>query len=136
MVNVPNGKWWKGFTNVRHSITKEWKNIRMKDCAEHSDCYAEVWWELVAEFRIMNCSFVYRAMGSILQLMRKDGLPWWFCGTETACQCRRCGFNPWVRKMPWRRKWPSTPVFLPGKSHGQRSLVGYCPWSCKGLGMT
>ena len=37
------------------------------------------------------------------------------------------GFNPWVRKIPWRRKWQPTPVFLPGKSHGQRSLVGYSP---------
>ena len=37
-------------------------------------------------------------------------------------------FDPWVRKMPWRREWQPTPVFLPGESHGQRSLVGY---SCK-----
>ena len=34
-------------------------------------------------------------------------------------------FNPWVRKMPWRREWPPTPIFLPGEFHGQRSLVGY-----------
>ena len=46
-------------------------------------------------------------------------------GKESACQCRRPGFNPWVRKMSWRRKWQLTPVFLPGKSHGQRSLTGY-----------
>ena len=47
-------------------------------------------------------------------------------GKEPACQCRRCrrhGFNPWVRKKPWRRKWQPTPVFLPGESHGQRSLA-------------
>ena len=37
-------------------------------------------------------------------------------------------FNSWVGKIPWRRKWQSTPVLLPGKSHGQRSLVGYSPW--------
>ena len=37
-------------------------------------------------------------------------------------------FNPWVRKIPWRRKWLSMPVFLPGESHGQRSLAGYSPW--------
>ena len=42
-------------------------------------------------------------------------------------QCRRPEFNPWVRKIPWRRKWQPTLVFLPGKSHGQRSLVGYSP---------
>ena len=45
--------------------------------------------------------------------------------------CRRCRFNPWVRKIPWRRKWQPTPVFLPGKSHGQRNLAGYRPWGHK-----
>ena len=52
----------------------------------------------------------------------------------TACQCRRhkrCRFDPWVRKIPWRRAWQPTPVFLPGESQGQRSLVGYSPWSHK-----
>ena len=61
-------------------------------------------------------------------------LPRWLSGKESACQCRshrRCGFNPWVRKIPWRRKWQPTPVFLPGKSQGQRSLVCYSPWGCK-----
>ena len=51
-------------------------------------------------------------------------------GKEPTCQCRRCerhGFNLWIRKFPWRRKWQHTPVFLPGESHGWRSLVGYCP---------
>ena len=48
----------------------------------------------------------------------------------------RPGFNPWVGKIPWRRKWQSTPVLLPGKSHGQRSLVGYSPWGCKELDKT
>ena len=58
-------------------------------------------------------------------------LPWWLRRQNVCLQCRRPGFNPWVRKIPWRRKWQSTPVFLPGKSHGQRSLVGYSPWVCK-----
>ena len=56
-------------------------------------------------------------------------------GKEPACQCKkrkRCGFNPWVWKIPWRRAWQPTPVFLPGECHGQMSLVGYCPWNCKG----
>ena len=47
---------------------------------------------------------------------------------ESVCQCRRHrrhGFNPWVRKIPWRRKWQPIPVFLPEKSHRQSSLVGY-----------
>ena len=45
-------------------------------------------------------------------------------------------FNSWVRKIPWRRKWQPTPVLLPRKSHGQRSLVGYSPWGSKELDMT
>ena len=59
------------------------------------------------------------------------GLPRWFSGKESACQCRRRRFDPWVRKIPWRRKWQSTPVFLPGESRGQRSLAGYSPWGDK-----
>ena len=51
------------------------------------------------------------------------GLPRWFSGKEPACQCTRHGLNPWVRKIPWRRKWQSIPVFLPRKSHGQRGLA-------------
>ena len=46
-------------------------------------------------------------------------------------QGRRCRFDPWVGKNPWRRKWQPTPVFLPGESHGQRSLAGYSPWGRK-----
>ena len=51
-------------------------------------------------------------------------------------QCGRPGFDPWVGKIPWRRKWQSTPVLLPGKSHGERSLVGYSPWGRKELDTT
>ena len=64
------------------------------------------------------------------------GLPWWLSSTESACKCRRCRFNPWVRKIPWRRRWQPTVVFLPGKSHGQRSRAGYSPWGCKKLDTT
>ena len=42
-------------------------------------------------------------------------------------ETKRCGFDPWFRKIPWNRNWQPTPVFLPGKFHGQRSLVGYSP---------
>ena len=41
------------------------------------------------------------------------------------------GFNFWIRKIPWRKNWQPTPVFLPGEFHGQRSLAGYSPWDCK-----
>ena len=46
------------------------------------------------------------------------------------------GFNPWVGKFPWRRKWQPTPVFLPGECHGLRSLAGYSPWGHRELDMT
>ena len=51
--------------------------------------------------------------------------------TREIHQCRRLGFNPCVRKIPWRRKWQPPPVFLPGKIYGQKSLVGYSPWDHK-----
>ena len=53
-----------------------------------------------------------------------------------ARRCRRCGFDPWVGKIPWRRPWQPIPVFFPGESHGQKSLVDYSPWGCKELDMT
>ena len=58
---------------------------------------------------------------------------------ESACQWkrhRRHRFDPWVGKIPWRRKWQPTPVFWPRKSHGQRNLVGYSPLGHKELDMT
>ena len=58
---------------------------------------------------------------------------------KSACPCRRhkrLEFHLWVGKIPWGRKWQSTPVFLPGKSRGQRSLIGYSPWGRKELDMT
>ena len=51
-------------------------------------------------------------------------------------QCGKPGFDPWFGKIPWRRKWQPTPVLLPEKSHGRRSLAGYRPWGCKELDMT
>ena len=50
-----------------------------------------------------------------------SGLPWWL--KPVCLQCGRPGFDPWVGKIPWRRKWQPTPVFLPGESHGQRSRL-------------
>ena len=55
---------------------------------------------------------------------------------ESTYQCKRLGFDPWVRKTSWRREWKPTLVFLPGESHGWRSLEGYSPWDCKESDMT
>ena len=62
------------------------------------------------------------------------GLPRWLYGKESTCQCRRCRYHPWVGKIPWKRKWQRTSVFLPGESGGQRNLVGYSLWDCKEMG--
>ena len=59
------------------------------------------------------------------------GLPKCLSGKEPTFQGRRCRFDPWVRKILWRRKWRPTPVFLPGESDGQRSLEGYSPRNCR-----
>ena len=80
------------------------------------------------------CVCIYFKLDNIYR-----GLPKWISGKESACQCRRhrrCGFNPWVRKVPWRRAWQPTPVFLPERSHGQRCLMGYSPWGRKELETT
>ena len=75
--------------------------------------------------------------GIIQQLI--GGLPRGFRGKEPTCQYTReksHGFDLWVRKIPWRRAWLPTRVFLPGESRGQRSLAGYSPWGRKELDTT
>ena len=71
------------------------------------------------------------SLGFEMQSAVRQGFPRWLSDKESDCQWRRGEFNSWVGKSPWRRKWQLTPVFLTGKSHGQRNLAGYSPWSCK-----
>ena len=64
------------------------------------------------------------------------GLPSWLNSKEPTCRLqfrnhRICGFDSWVGKTPWRRKWHPAPGFWPGKSHGQRRLAAYSPGGCK-----
>ena len=83
--------------------------------------------------------FDYRKLSILflpVSLYHLNRLPWWLSGKEPTCQCRRHGFDPWVGKIPWRRKWQPTPVFLPGESHGRRGLAGYSPWGRKESDMT
>ena len=54
-------------------------------------------------------------------------LPWWLRWSNICLQRGRHGFDPWVGKIPWRREWQPTPVFLPGDSHGWRNLAGDSP---------
>ena len=68
-----------------------------------------------------------------------EGFPVGFVVAHTVkkfLKCRRAGFSPQVGKIPWRRKWEDHPVFLPGESHGQRSLVSYGSWGHKESDMT
>ena len=60
-------------------------------------------------------------------LVAKYELPRWLSGKEATCQGKRVRFSLWVGKIAWRKKWQPAPVSLPGKPHGQRSLVGYSP---------
>ena len=72
--------------------------------------------------------------GKFTNSWNKKGASRWLNGKESTCQCMRCrryGFDPWVRKIPWKRKWQPTVVFLPRKFYGQRIFVGYRPWGYK-----
>ena len=70
-----------------------------------------------------------RSFSSENLIMHKvqEGLPWCLSGTESVCNVGD-RFDPWVGKIPQRREWQHTPVFLSGEIHGQRSLAGYSPW--------
>ena len=99
------------------------------------------WWLLLARwmsflpfnYRVWVGQWQYTSITNALKhnftkLMK--GFPGGASSKEPACQCtryKRHRFDPWVQKIPWSRKWKTTPVFLPGESHGQRSLVGYSP---------
>ena len=87
----------------------------------------------------IECVCVYSTCIFVCTYMCVYGIPRWLSGKEYACQCRRHkrrGFDPWLGKIPWRRKWQLAPVFLPERSHRQRSLMGYSPWSRKESDMT
>ena len=74
-------------------------------------------------------SLTYQAMLSVWSVFGYvlGGPPWWLRAKRVCLQCRRPGWVSGIRKIPWRREWRPTPVFLPGEPHGQRSLVGYRP---------
>ena len=88
----------------------------------------------VAQIYVYICLSCSTCWAVCLHLMPKMGFPGSASGKEPACQCRRhkrCQFNPWVGKIPWRRTWQPTPVFLPGESHGWGSLQVTVHWLSK-----
>ena len=84
-----------------------------------------------------NCKICYLCseafllgLSSFIGATRHQSFPGGASGKEPTCQCRRHkkhGFDPWIRKILWRREWLPIPVFLSGESHGQKSLAGYSP---------
>ena len=87
-------------------------------------------WELVMDREAWHAAVhVTKSRTRLSDWAKGMVLPWWLSGKKPTCQCSRCRFDLWVGKIPWRRKWKATPEFLLGKSHGQRSLAGYSPWS-------
>ena len=110
------------------SISPRMNRIFQSSCTWHNFYFwNEVSFMLGTEIRL---TLITRKLTSI------DGLPRWLCGKESTCQCRRRRFDAWVRKISWRKKWQPIPVFLPGKSNGQRSLAAYSPWGRKELDTT
>ena len=88
--------------------------------------HQDVKWRDMTYVHSFNVLYYYLWASQVAQWLKKKNKP--------TCQCRRCGFDPWVGKIPWRRKWQPTPIFLPGKFHGQESLEGYSPWGHKRFG--
>ena len=80
---------------------------------------------------IYMCAFIYTYICNYTHI---KSFPGGASGKESACQWKghkRAQFDPWVGKIPWRRKWQPSPLFLLGESHGQRSMEGYSPWCCR-----
>ena len=83
------------------------------------------WFKMLCQFHVHS---------KVIKDTSLNHFPGCASGKESTCQCRgykRHGFNLWVGKVPWSRKWQPIPIFLPGKSHGQRSLAGYSLWGCR-----
>ena len=95
------------------------------DLSPYSIVPCETWCKWLYCFKVPD--LICKLEGIIISVTGNHillGLPWWLSGDESACQYRRCRFNLWVGMTPWRSKWPPTPIFFPGTSHGQRSLEG------------
>ena len=113
---------------------------RDRTCVTCIGRWVLIYWtirETLVYFLCLGNSFLPQGYKDILLscfifFFRHLGFPGGSDGKVSVClQCRRLGFDPWVGTIPWRRKWQPTPVLLPGKFHGQRSLAGSSPWGRK-----
>ena len=97
---------------VLHKVGQDWSHLAAAAAANIVQCKAPIWTLLHIHWASLVAQTVKR-----LPAMR-----------ETWVRSGRLGFNPGIRKIPWRRKWQFTPALLPGKSRKRRSLIGYRPW--------
>ena len=125
----------------RRSVFNPWKDLLEKEMATHfSILTEEIPWteeperwhpkESDTTYQQNHCHHHHSWVNIMVPIMGCQGGG---SGQKPTCQCMklRPRFISWVRKIPWRRAWPSTPVSVPGESHGQRSLVGYSPLVAK-----
>ena len=113
------GAWWAAVSGFAQSRT------RLKRLSSSSSSKLIPW--LTDDINTLLCTHILRS-GRAQWLRTWRSFPGGASGKESACRHMRrkkLGFDPWVRKIPRRRAWQPTPVFLPGESHGQRSLEGY-----------
>ena len=111
----------------KESDTTEWLSLSLSEFYTAFTCLPTSW------FAVKMLLFLLRR-SSFPSFLLTFGLPSGSDGKKICLQCWRSRFDPWVRKIIWRRKWQPTPIFLAGESHEQRSLAGYSPWGRKELG--
>ena len=101
-------------SKTTHKPGKQTKLIREKALKSASRCYSssinsKPTWYIDQTLHIYEIPI-------LIYIWLMPELPRWFSGKESTCQCKTCRFDPWVREIPWNRKWQTTPVFFPGKS--------------------
>ena len=129
-----------GVTSDPHKVGELWGNnfnLYFKNSKYKIAIFIEILFYLIFTFCALFQGVKFIKANIISHHMySQQGFPGGTSGKEPTCQCRRHkrqGFDPWVEKLLWRRASQPTPVFLPGESHGQRSLAGYSAQGCTEL---